>query len=126
MTVSSFVVGYQSRLARLKSIALPPEIKGHLLLRQGGLDRHTQGLIFVSASGSFKLHDVVNALKGLFGLAISMPTPDTKLPNFGNSSACLPDLARCIQKVLLPLADVAHSEVTVIRSDIRKILVRSL
>jgi hypothetical protein len=35
MTVSSFVVGYQSRLARLKSIALPPEIQRHLLLRQG-------------------------------------------------------------------------------------------
>jgi hypothetical protein len=91
MTVSSFVVGYQSRLARLKSIALPPEIQGHLLLRQGGFDRHTQGLIVASASGSFKLHDVVNALKGLYGQAISMPTPVTKLPNFGNSSASFTD-----------------------------------
>jgi hypothetical protein len=35
MTVSSFVVGYQSRLARLKSIALPPEMQGHLLLSKG-------------------------------------------------------------------------------------------
>jgi hypothetical protein len=35
MTVSSFVVGNKSRLARLKSIALPREIQGHLLLRHG-------------------------------------------------------------------------------------------
>jgi hypothetical protein len=77
MTVSSFVVGYQSRLARLKSIALPPEIQGHLLLRQEGFDRHTQELIVASASGSFKLHDIVNALKGLYGQAISMNTPVT-------------------------------------------------
>jgi hypothetical protein len=91
MTVSSFVVGYQSRLARLKSTALPPEIQGHLLLRQKGFDRHTQGLIVASASGSFKLHDVVNALKGLYGQAISMPTPITKLPNFGNSAASFTD-----------------------------------
>jgi hypothetical protein len=51
MTVSSFVVSYQSRLARLNSIALPPEIQGHLLLRQKGFDRHTQGLIAASPSG---------------------------------------------------------------------------
>jgi hypothetical protein len=89
MTVSSFVVGYQSRLARIKSIALPPEIQGHLLLRQGGFDRHTQGLIVASASGSLKQHDAVNALKGLYGQAISMPTPVTKLPNFGIFSASL-------------------------------------
>jgi hypothetical protein len=91
MTVSSFVVGYQSRLARLKSIALPPEIQGHLLLRQGGFDRHTQGLIVASASGSFKLDDIVNALKGLYGQTISMPTPVTSLPNFGNSSGISTD-----------------------------------
>jgi hypothetical protein len=86
MTVSSFVVGYQSRLARLKSVSLPSEIQGHLLLRQGGFDRHTQGLIVASASGSFKLNDIVNALKGLYGQTISMPTPVASLPNFGNSS----------------------------------------
>jgi hypothetical protein len=91
MTASSFVVGYQSRLAPLKSIAIPPEIQGHLLLRQGGFDRHTQGLIVASATGPFKLHDVVNALNGLYGQAISMPTPITKFPNFENSSASLPD-----------------------------------
>jgi hypothetical protein len=78
-------------LARLKSLALPPEIQRHLLLRQGGFDRHTQGLIVASASSSFKLHDVVNALKGLYGQAICMPTPFTKLPNFGNSSASFTD-----------------------------------
>jgi hypothetical protein len=48
-------------------------------------------LIVASASASFKLHDVVNALKGLYGQAISMPTQVTKLPNIGNSSASLPD-----------------------------------
>jgi hypothetical protein len=86
MTVSSFVVGYQPRLARLKSISLPSAIQGHLLLRQGGFDRHIQGLIVASASGSFKLDDIVNALKGLYGQTISMPTPVTSLPNFGHSS----------------------------------------
>jgi hypothetical protein len=91
MAVSSFVVDYQSRLARIKSIALPPEIQGHLLLRQGGFDRHTQGPIVASASGAFKPHDVVNALKGLYGQAISMPTPVTKLRKFGNSSASFTD-----------------------------------
>jgi hypothetical protein len=91
MTVSSFVVGYQSRLTRLKSIALPPEIQGHLLLRQGTFDRQTQGLIVASASCSFRLHDIVNALKGLYGQAISMPTSIIKLPNFGNSSASFTD-----------------------------------
>jgi hypothetical protein len=91
MMVSSFVAEYQSSLARLKSIALPPEIQGHLLLRQGSFDRLTQELNVASSSGSFKLHDVVSALKGLYGQAISMPTPVTKLPNFGNSSASLPD-----------------------------------
>jgi hypothetical protein len=80
-------------------------------------------LIVASASGSFKLHDVVNALKGLYGQAISMNTPVTKLPNFGNSLASLPDPGSMYSKVPMHLADVAHSAVTVIRSDIRKILV---
>jgi hypothetical protein len=87
MTVSSFMVGYQSRLARHKGIELPPEIQGHLLFRQGGFDRHTQGLIVASACGLFKLYDVVNSLKELYGQAISMSTPVTKLSNFGNSLA---------------------------------------
>jgi hypothetical protein len=38
MTVSSFVVGHQSRLVQLESITLPPEIQGHLLLCQGDVD----------------------------------------------------------------------------------------
>jgi hypothetical protein len=91
MAVSSSAVGYQSRLARLQSISILPEIQGHLLLRQAGFDRHTQGLIVASASGSVKLDDIVNALQGLYGQTISMPTPVTSLPNFGNSSGTSTD-----------------------------------
>jgi hypothetical protein len=46
-----------------------------------------------------------------------------KLPNFQTSEILQRVYQTLAQKVLMPLADVAHSAVTVIKSDIRKILV---
>jgi hypothetical protein len=80
-------------------------------------------LIVASASASFKLDDIVIALKGLYGQAISMHTPVTSLPNFEILQEHLQVLVRCIQRVQTPRAYVAHSAVTVIRSDILNILV---
>jgi hypothetical protein len=75
MTTADFVVGYKTRISKLSEIKLPKEIKGHLLLRQGGFDRQTRGLVVASASGSFKMDDIISSLKGLYGDSVEMPLP---------------------------------------------------
>jgi hypothetical protein len=43
MTTADIVVGCKTRISKFSEIKLPEEIKGHLLLRQGGFDSQTRG-----------------------------------------------------------------------------------
>ena len=75
MPMTAFLCGYQTRVDNLKAISLPSEIQGHLLLRQGLFDNTTKGLIIASAGGSFEIHGLVAALKGLYPEGADIPAP---------------------------------------------------
>lgn len=84
MTVTAFIVGYSSRLARISEIDLSPELQGHLLLRLGLFSRENRGLIVASAGGSYDISKLSNAMKSLWPQGSQLPPLDAGLgePSF--------------------------------------------
>ncbi len=53
MPVEQFIAGFHSRLDRVASLNMDAKLKGHLLLRQAGLDMHTRNMIVGASSGKY-------------------------------------------------------------------------
>jgi len=64
--VEQFIAGFHTRLDKISSLALDEKLKGHLLLRQAGLDSHTKNMIIGAASGSYDVTSISNSLRQAF------------------------------------------------------------
>ena len=51
MTIEEYIAGFHAHLDKLSELSLTDKLKGHLLLRQAGLDSRTRNVIVRSASG---------------------------------------------------------------------------
>jgi len=57
-SVEQFIAGFHTRLDKISSLKLDEKLKGHLLLRQAGLDTHSRNMIIGAASGSYDVKEV--------------------------------------------------------------------
>jgi len=65
-SVEQFIAGFHTRLDKISSLELDEKLKGHLLLRQAGLDTHSRNMIIGAASGSYDVTSIANSLRQAF------------------------------------------------------------
>jgi len=65
-SVEQFIAGFHTRLDKISSLKLDEKLKGHLLLRQAGLDTHSRNMIIGAASGSYDVTSIANSLRQAF------------------------------------------------------------
>ncbi len=63
MGVEQFIAGFHTRLDKIAELNIDTKLKGHLLLRQAGLDTHTRNMIVGAASGKYDASTISNALR---------------------------------------------------------------
>ena len=52
LTIEQFIAGFHTRLDKISDLKMDEKLKGHLLLRQSGLDTHTRNMNVGAASGN--------------------------------------------------------------------------
>jgi len=73
-SVEQFIAGFHTRLDKISSLKLDEKLKGHLLLRQAGLDTHSRNMILGAASGNYAVTSIANSLRQAYRLNNSTPT----------------------------------------------------
>ena len=63
MSVEDYIAGFHSRLDKLSELNMNDKLKGHLLLRQAGLERNTRNRIVSAAAGNYEISKIANALR---------------------------------------------------------------
>ena len=66
MTIEEYIAGVHARLDKLSELSLTDKLKGHLLLRQAGMDSNTRNVIIGSASGCYEVAKISAALRQAF------------------------------------------------------------
>ena len=78
MTVEEYISGFFTRLNRLANLQIDDILKGHLLLRQAGLESKERALVVAASSGSWDINRITASLRQLFrtdpGLGSKGPT----------------------------------------------------
>lgn len=85
MTIEEFIAGFHTRLDKIASLNIDDKLKGHLLLRQAGLDNQDRNMIVGAASGKYEVKNIGSALRCAFRnremYSSSMKTSGTPLHN---------------------------------------------
>eukprot|EP00171_Calliarthron_tuberculosum_P022319 IDg22319t1 len=63
LPVDQFIAGFHTRLDRIAELHINSKLKGHLLLRQAGLDHSARGMIIGAAAGSYEVDAITSALR---------------------------------------------------------------
>lgn len=66
MYVEQFIAGFHSRLDKIAELAIDDKLKGHLLLRQAGLDGHSRNMIVGASAGNYDVTAISTALRQAF------------------------------------------------------------
>jgi hypothetical protein len=74
MTISTYIAGFYARLDSLAQLQMPDDLKEHLLLKQANLDSSEKTMVIASARGSYKVKDVVDSMRQLYGERTDVPT----------------------------------------------------
>eukprot|EP00171_Calliarthron_tuberculosum_P005577 IDg5577t1 len=64
--VEQFIAGFHTRLDRIAELNINNKLKGHLLLRQAGLDHNARSMIVGAASGSYEVDTIATALRQMY------------------------------------------------------------
>jgi hypothetical protein len=73
MSVSTYIAGFYARLDNLAQLQMPDELKGHLLLKQANLEKSEKIMVVASAQGSYKVGDLVDSMRQLYGEQADIP-----------------------------------------------------
>jgi hypothetical protein len=73
MSISTYIAGFYARLDNLSQLQMPDELKGHLLLKQANLESDQKSMIIASARGSYKVRDVADSMRQLYGERQDIP-----------------------------------------------------
>eukprot|EP00171_Calliarthron_tuberculosum_P018452 IDg18452t1 len=65
-SVDQFVAGFRTRLDKIAELNIDSKFKGHLLLRQAGLDKGARNMIIGSTSGSYEVDKISSALRLMY------------------------------------------------------------
>jgi hypothetical protein len=74
MSISTYIAGFYARLDNLAQLQMPDELKGHLLLKQANLEQSEKSMVVASARGSYKVGDLVDSMRQLYGEQADIPT----------------------------------------------------
>jgi hypothetical protein len=74
MTISTYIAGFYARLDSLAQLQMPDELKGHLLLKQANFESSEKTMVIASARGSYKVKDVVDSMRQLYGERVDVAT----------------------------------------------------
>ena len=66
MSIEEYVSGFHARLDKIAELEFSEQLKGHVLLRQAGLDVTTRNVIVGSASGCYDISKISAALRQSF------------------------------------------------------------
>ena len=66
MSIEEFIAGFHARLDKLSELNMNDKLKGHLLIRQAGLDRNNRNVIVGAAAGNYDVAKISNALRQAF------------------------------------------------------------
>ena len=66
MSIEEYIAGFHARLDKLHELSFSDKLKGHLLLRQAGLDANTRNVIVGSSSGNYDVAKISAALRQAF------------------------------------------------------------
>ncbi len=80
LTVEQFIAGFHVRLDKISDLNMDDKLKGHLLLRQAGLDTHTRNMIVGAASGQYDVGSISAALRQAYRGATAPPSMTTHPP----------------------------------------------
>eukprot|EP00171_Calliarthron_tuberculosum_P004750 IDg4750t1 len=78
ITVEPFVAGFHTRLYKISDLKMDAKLKGHLLLRQAGLDSQTRNMIVGASSGKYEVSPISNALRQAFRTILYHTTMNTR------------------------------------------------
>lgn len=66
MSIEEYIAGFHSRLDKLAELKINDKLKGHLLLRQCGLDPDTRRVIVGASAGNYDIGKISNSLRQAF------------------------------------------------------------
>jgi hypothetical protein len=88
MTISTYIAGFYARLDSLAQLQMPDELKGHLLLKQANLEPSEKIMVIASARGSYKVKDVVDSMRQLYGERVDVPTAGSSFATVESKKFC--------------------------------------
>jgi hypothetical protein len=88
MSISTYVAGFYARLDSLSQLQMPDELKGHLLLKQANLELSERTMVVASARGSYKIKEIVDSLRQLYGERADAPAASPSFVTVENKKFC--------------------------------------
>jgi hypothetical protein len=88
MSISTYVAGFYARLDNLAQLQMPDELKGHLLLKQANLNLSEKTMVVASAHGSYKVKDMVDSMRQLYGERTDVPTANASFATVDTKKFC--------------------------------------